>query len=533
MIQNVPLTSLFPNPWQVRLGEPDPEYIKELALDIASNGLLQIPIGRSILDGEIQLAFGHNRLAAYRYIVDIQPNSNILGDWSFMPVDVRPLSDEQMANYAWSENEKRRNLNPLERAMAMQKRIDSFAWSHDQVAEHLGLSRSTVSNALRLLKLPQDILEKLATGTITERQAMALMPLYDLPADFLECIENSSYWEKPSLIVRAVLNNQISSDLAREQIDRMRQRSTRKLDIWSPDTKKPFEGIQGLQSLDCNDCPSRDKKNCLNPVCFEKKKKAWAKFRLDLASQASGIFPLDPDSSCHSDFHYGDIELLPVILKSKCPNLRLSWENDERNSKLRSLVELGYRDVEVVCSKRQGFCSCLNGAKVLADQKSENEKQSKAQVDSDQAQQDYPNGHNLIEVFETTDSPVNSKVDEIVASSDDLQEAAKQQRRTERDIAKRIDEFRHEASLRVSNALANNHLGAWKMLARKFTYYVCSDSNDKADIGDIQLKVAERLIGNRFAGQKASAYIEGVNESLRRTGLPTVDILNLNEEVIE
>src|SRR4030042_3627952 len=95
------------NPWQTRSREPDPAYIEELAQDIKKNGLLQVPMGRIISvngAGMVQLAFGHNRLRAYLHL-----------NLPLMPVDVRVLTDEQMADFAWSENEKRRGGPAIER----------------------------------------------------------------------------------------------------------------------------------------------------------------------------------------------------------------------------------------------------------------------------------------------------------------------------------------------------------------------------------------------------------------------------------
>src|SRR3972149_9141015 len=101
-IRQIPLDKVTANPWQTRRGDPDPVYIQSLAFDIAANGLLQIPIGRMLDDkgspvgavqieahgGEVsyladnpgavgQLAFGHNRLAAYCWLFALRGNSEI------------------------------------------------------------------------------------------------------------------------------------------------------------------------------------------------------------------------------------------------------------------------------------------------------------------------------------------------------------------------------------------------------------------------------------------------------------------------
>lgn len=206
MIVEVSLNDILPNPWQTRRAAPM-EHIKTLAMDIAANGLLQNPVGRLMIDeqsatldellaaqllGEIpegcqvQLAFGHNRLAAYKWLNHSGQYVLVDGDWSYIPIELKLLSDEQMANFAWSENEKRRELSPIERAQAIAKRIDDFGWSHEDAGRTLGISRPVISNALRLLKLPDDVQALLHCGRISERQAMALLKLFDYPEGLVE-----------------------------------------------------------------------------------------------------------------------------------------------------------------------------------------------------------------------------------------------------------------------------------------------------------------------------------------------------------
>ena len=188
---SIPLEKIQANPWQTKIKEPDPDYIRGLAEDIYRNTMLQIPLGRALIYDQavtlsqetleskeglaVQLAFGHSRLAAYRL------NNEEHGEgWGRMPVEIQRLTDEQMAILAWSENEFRRELSPLERALAIRSRIDSFHWSQEMAAEKLGISRPVVANALRLLKLPNGLKADLQSGAIRERQALALLPLYEV-----------------------------------------------------------------------------------------------------------------------------------------------------------------------------------------------------------------------------------------------------------------------------------------------------------------------------------------------------------------
>lgn len=235
MNMEVPITEIAPNPWQTRRGSA-PEHIKNLALDIAANGLLQTPVGRLMLGNEIapvdeitaaqltgeipatcqvQLAFGHNRLAAFKWLSELGPFSDIGGDWSCMPVELKPLTDEQMAAFAWSENEKRRELSPVERAIAISRRIQDFGWSHEDAAENLGISRPSISNALRLLKLPEEVQNHLHAGEISERQAMAMIPLYEQPEEIL--VRSFYQYDIQNIVQRAI--NGESSDSLREHVN--------------------------------------------------------------------------------------------------------------------------------------------------------------------------------------------------------------------------------------------------------------------------------------------------------------------------
>jgi len=219
MSNPIPLDLFEPNPWQTRQGV-DEGYIAELVDDIRRNGLLQDPLGRLVKGGEplpiveasrvslegqamkrggitVQLAFGHNRLAAYQRL-HLEHGAS----WSAMPVQVRYLSDEMMADYAWAENERRQDLSPIERAQAVQKRIESFGWTHEQVADHLGLSRPTISNILRLLELPDDLKQTVSAGQISERAALALLPMTQLPEKMIERANQQPTWyESPKKIL--------------------------------------------------------------------------------------------------------------------------------------------------------------------------------------------------------------------------------------------------------------------------------------------------------------------------------------------
>lgn len=189
--RTIPLDRILPNPWQPRENE-DAEHIKNLAMDIVAHGLLQKPVGRVVdglyhpitdwtdtADGEwsVQLAFGHSRLAAFKWLRDVQDLSNIPGDWVYMPIILQDLTDEQMFEMALSENLQRRDLTPIEVAKAMARYRDEFGKSSIEIGQLFGLSDSTVRNKMRLVELPAEAQEVIASGQITENGARRLLSL--------------------------------------------------------------------------------------------------------------------------------------------------------------------------------------------------------------------------------------------------------------------------------------------------------------------------------------------------------------------
>lgn len=157
------ISLLHDNPWQVR-EVYDPAYLEDLAADIERNGLLQPPLARMNGNGILsyQLAFGHCRLRAYKLL-----HAQGIPGFESMPVEVRQLTDEQMADFAWTENEKRRDVTPIERMHAIRKQMETFGWTQKEIAERRNLSESTVSNILRLGQLPEDVQAQVHGGQLS------------------------------------------------------------------------------------------------------------------------------------------------------------------------------------------------------------------------------------------------------------------------------------------------------------------------------------------------------------------------------
>lgn len=162
--QEIELDRIRPNPYQPRAGFED-ESLDHLAVSIRENGLLQPLIVRPAGDG-FEIVAGERRFRALRRL-----------GWSSAPALVRGLSDEEMLVVALVENLQREDLSPLEEARGYRQLIDGFGLTQEDVGRHVGRDRSTISNALRLLTLPDEIQELVANGRISAGHARALLGL--------------------------------------------------------------------------------------------------------------------------------------------------------------------------------------------------------------------------------------------------------------------------------------------------------------------------------------------------------------------
>ena len=161
-----PLDELRPNPHQPRTVF-DEEELDSLAASIKTSGVLQ-PIVARRRDGMLEIVAGERRFRAARK-----------AGLDRLPVLVRNVDDHAMLQMALIENLQRRDLNPLEKARAFRQLMQANAWSQEEAAKALGLGRPTVANFLRLLELPSDVQEAVASGALTMGHARALLAVSD------------------------------------------------------------------------------------------------------------------------------------------------------------------------------------------------------------------------------------------------------------------------------------------------------------------------------------------------------------------
>jgi ParB family transcriptional regulator, chromosome partitioning protein len=163
-LEEISVEMIDPNPFQPRRTFPD-AALRELANSIRATGVLQ-PILVRRADARYQLVAGERRLRAAR-----------MAGIEKVPVVLRELSDNETLELALAENLLREDLNPLEVAHAYEMLIERFKLSHEQVAERLGVSRSAVTNTLRLLRLAPKVQEYVSAGKLSEGHARTLAAL--------------------------------------------------------------------------------------------------------------------------------------------------------------------------------------------------------------------------------------------------------------------------------------------------------------------------------------------------------------------
>lgn len=148
--------------------EFDEKALSELSKSIEKNGVIQPILVRPVTGGAYQIVAGERRWRAAR-----------MAGLTEVPVVIREMSDEDAAVFALIENLQREDLNPVEEAEGIRSLIEEFGMTQEEAADRVGKSRTAVTNTLRLLKLPADILSMVAKGKITAGHARALISLSD------------------------------------------------------------------------------------------------------------------------------------------------------------------------------------------------------------------------------------------------------------------------------------------------------------------------------------------------------------------
>ena len=163
----VPISRIEPNPDQPRK-DFDEKAMAELADSIREKGIIQPIIVERKESGGFVIIAGERRYRAAKMI-----------GLEEVPVIIKNYGQDERLEIALIENIQRSDLNPIEEAEAYQKLIEMHNYTQDQVAKKVGKQRTTIANALRILKLPDEIKKQLSEGIITPGHARAILSLED------------------------------------------------------------------------------------------------------------------------------------------------------------------------------------------------------------------------------------------------------------------------------------------------------------------------------------------------------------------
>lgn len=142
----------------------DEAALAELADSIAQHGVLQPLLVRPMLDGGYQLVAGERRWRAAR-----------MAGLTEVPVVIRSMTDREMMEIALIENLQREDLNPVEEAEGYRSLMEACGLTQEEVAKIVGKSRPAVANAMRLLALPQDVLQQVSEGVLSPGHGRSLL----------------------------------------------------------------------------------------------------------------------------------------------------------------------------------------------------------------------------------------------------------------------------------------------------------------------------------------------------------------------
>lgn len=170
------ISEIEPNRSQPRK-DFDENSLSDLAQSISQHGLLQPLLVRPLPIGGYQIVAGERRYRACR-----------MAGLTEVPVTIRELSDTETMELALIENLQREDLSPIEEALGYKALIDEHGFSQEEVATSVGKSRPAIANSLRILKLPDSVLEYVKQDKISAGHARALLML-DNEEDMLELTE--------------------------------------------------------------------------------------------------------------------------------------------------------------------------------------------------------------------------------------------------------------------------------------------------------------------------------------------------------
>lgn len=241
----------------------------------------------------VQLAFGHRRLRAFQVLANgftatfpsaaadltvPEPDA----EYATLPVQLVDIDDQAMAEYALTENSQREDVSAIEEATLLQRMVDEFGMTLEDAGRKFGWTRSTVSNKLRLLALPESVRQNVLTGQLSEKHARTLLRLVAVPALLAEvaarCVKE--VWatrqldEEISKAIRLLPPVPGEACTMADQYGTPRNVAPPWDLAWTPSVGS---GVRGA----CDGCPARvlfagnEGHRCAFPACHKLKAKLW------------------------------------------------------------------------------------------------------------------------------------------------------------------------------------------------------------------------------------------------------------------
>ena len=214
----ISITDIQKNPYQPRK-EFDGEKLDELAQSIKENGIIQPIIVRQ------SPVIGYEILAGER-----RYRASLLAGLRSIPAVVKQLSDQEMMVQSIIENLQRENLNPIEEARAYESLVEK-GFTHAEIADKMGKSRPYISNSIRLLSLPEQILSEVENGKLSQAHARSLVGLNKEQQDYF---------------LQRIIEEDISVRKLEELLTDKKQKKLQKNDYFIQNEEEQLKKLLGL-----------------------------------------------------------------------------------------------------------------------------------------------------------------------------------------------------------------------------------------------------------------------------------------------
>jgi len=207
-VAEVEIGAIHPNPFQPRR-HFDEDKLSELAESIREHGVLQPVIVRAVKPVGYELVVGERRLRACQLL-----------KLEKIPAVIKEFTNQEMMEIALIENIQRQDLNPIEEAAAYKRLLEEFGLTQEQLAQRLSKSRSLIANMVRLLNLPEQILDKVANGHLTVGHVRPLLTVENEEIQLRlarEMIEKTLTVREAEALARAALESKPQGETKKER----------------------------------------------------------------------------------------------------------------------------------------------------------------------------------------------------------------------------------------------------------------------------------------------------------------------------